>query len=186
MNAVQPIRDTDLVAEIKKYLYSRNQRDGFLFTMGINIGLRIMDILPFKVRDVRGKENISLRERKTGKQQSIPISSSLRRAIKDYIADKNDDDFLFESRQRDKHGRPRPISREMAYKIMRSAAKQFGLEEIGCHTMRKTFGYHFYKREKNIALLMDIFNHSEESITLRYIGINQDEIAQAMKRFGGL
>lgn len=48
--------------------------------------------------------------------------------------------------------------------------------DIGTHTMRKTFGYHYYKRIKDIATLQQIFNHSVPSITKRYIGITQDEL----------
>lgn len=184
MNIVQPIRDVSLINEIKGYLKEKRNRDWFLFVMGINIGLRIMDMLSFQVKDVKGKSEITLRERKTGKEKTIPINLPLRRAINEYVKDKPVDEYLFLSRQRDRHGLSRPITREMAYKILRQVADHFNLEQIGCHTMRKTFGYHFYKQEKDVALLMDIFNHSAPSITLRYIGINQDAINRAMSRFG--
>ena len=42
--------------------------------------------------------------------------------------------------------------------------------------MRKTWGYWTYKISKyNIGLIMDTFNHSSPNITLRYIGVNQDQ-----------
>lgn len=59
---------------------------------------------------------------------------------------------------------------------MNHSAKSIGLREIGTHSMRKTFGYHYYKKTKDVALLMDLFNHSSQSVTLRYIGINQDTL----------
>lgn len=71
----------------------------------------------------------------------------------------------------------------MAYKILSGTAAEFGLGEIGTHTLRKTFGYHMYMQTKNIALLMEIFNHSSERVTLRYIGVNQDAIDKAMQKF---
>ena len=49
--------------------------------------------------------------------------------------------------------------------------------------MRKTFGYHYYKQTKDIATLQKIYNHSSPSITLRYIGIVQDEIDKAFDNF---
>ena len=49
--------------------------------------------------------------------------------------------------------------------------------------MRKTFGYHFYQKTHDVALLQQMFNHSAPSITLRYIGINQDIMDQAMDDF---
>ena len=77
----------------------------------------------------------------------------------------------------------KPISREMAWIILNKAARELGLEEIGTHTLRKTFGYHFYQKTKDVALLQNIFNHSSPSVTLRYIGINQDIIDNALDEF---
>ena len=72
----------------------------------------------------------------------------------------------------------------MAYKILSGAVAEFGLDEIGTHTLReKTYGSHMYMQTKNIALLMEIFNHSSEKVTLRYIGVNQDAMDKAMTRF---
>lgn len=76
-----------------------------------------------------------------------------------------------------------PIGRVQAYRILNSAAKAVGLSEIGTHTLRKTFGYHFYQQYKDVALLQELFNHSAPSVTLRYIGINQDALDKAMSGF---
>ena len=49
-------------------------------------------------------------------------------------------------------------------------------DPIGTHTLRKTFGYHAYQQGTDVTLLQKVFNHSAPSITLRYIGITQDDI----------
>ena len=59
--------------------------------------------------------------------------------------------YLFKSRE----GINKPISRSMAYKILRAAAEYVGLDDIGTHTLRKIFGYHFYKQTKDVAMLQD-------------------------------
>ena len=41
----------------------------------------------------------------------------------------------------------------------------------------------FYKKTKDIAMLQKLFNHSSPSITLAYIGIEQDEIDEAYDDF---
>ncbi|EOP68305.1 phage integrase [Bacillus cereus VDM006] len=176
MNFVQPIRDPEQIQYIKEYLKEKNERDYILFVMGINTGLRISDILKLKVGDLKGS-HISMREMKIGKQKRIEITSTLKRELRWYIEEREDNEYLIKSRQ----GKNRPIGRSMAYKILRSAAEEFGLDEIGTHTLRKTFGYHMYKQTKNIALLMEIFNHSSERVTLRYIGVNQDVMDKAMR-----
>ncbi|MBX9972529.1 site-specific integrase [Cytobacillus firmus] len=178
MNFVQPIRDQEKVDAIKAYFRKDSQRNYLLFLMGINTGLRVSDILKLKVGDVKEK-HITIREQKTGKQKWIMITPALRRELKACIGDRQDDEFLFKSRQ----GGNKPIGRSMAYKILRNAATAFKLKDIGTHTMRKTFGYHFYQQTKDVAMLQEIFNHSSPDITLKYIGVNQDGMDKAMSKF---
>lgn len=184
MNFVQPIRDKEKVREVRAFLAEKSPRNELMFCFGIYTGLRISDILRLKVKDVRGKRYIVIREqkiqntRKNNKTKRIPIIPELQRLIRDYIEDKRDEEYLFRSRQ----GRNKPITRVQAYNILREAAHACGLEEIGTHTLRKTFGYHMYLQEKDVALLQDIFNHSSQYITLKYIGVNQDAINRAYSK----
>ena len=70
-----------------------------------------------------------------------------------------------------------PLQRDQAYKIINNAAREIGItEKIGTHTLRKTFGYHAYKSGVSIEVIQKLFNHSTPSITLRYIGITQDDL----------
>ena len=76
------------------------------------------------------------------------------------------------------------LDRTTSYYIIRTACEKAGLEErVGTHTMRKTFGYHHYQQFKDVVLLQKIFNHSSPQITLRYIGVEQDEIDDSYKNF---
>ena len=69
------------------------------------------------------------------------------------------------------------------YRIISSTARKVGVEEIEAQSLRKSFGYYCYKETEDIAFLMDVYNHSSPVLTLRYIGINQDEIVKRMSRF---
>lgn len=42
--------------------------------------------------------------------------------------------------------------------------------------LRKTFGYHSWKKGVPIPVLMELYNHSNQSITKLYLGISQDDI----------
>ena len=97
MNTVEPIRDMDLVMDLADYLKSNNERDYVLFMFGIYTGLRISDILKFRVRDVKGKDAVYIREKKTGKEKRFPINSELRPVIDEYISGKRDFEYLFRS-----------------------------------------------------------------------------------------
>lgn len=180
MNFVQPIRNQETIDQIKEFLKRQSDRNHMMFVFGINTGLRIQDILQFRKRDVIG-EQIVMNEMKTGKKRIIQINPTLKREIKKYTSGMDLDDYLFPSRQ---GGANKPIKRDMAYKIMKSAANEFGLIDIGTHTLRKTFGYHMYQKTKDITLVQKMLNHSDKSITMRYIGMDQDMMNNAMNRFG--
>ena len=148
MNRVQPIRDKQVVKDIFDYLQEKNRRDGLMFALGIYTGLRISDILKLRVRDVR-KEYLLIREKKTGKEKRIPINRFIRRLLDEYIKDKKDYECLF----RTPAVPNRPITRQQAYNILSRAAEKFGIEDgIGTHTMRKTFGYHYYQKTHDVAV----------------------------------
>ncbi|WP_347450715.1 site-specific integrase [Acetoanaerobium noterae] len=179
MNYVEPIRDYNKLQDILEYLKHENKRNYIMFMIGCYTALRISDILRLKVKDVKNKKNITIREKKTGKQKIIPINNKLRKALDDYIKDKNDYEYLIKSREKEN----KAITRDTAYKILKDVGNKFGIENIGTHTLRKTFGYHFYMQTKNIVLLMEFFNHSDPSVTLRYIGINQEAVNKAVLNF---
>lgn len=179
MNFVEPIRDTQKVRDIQEYLKRTNERDYVLFITGVYTGLRISDILRLKVQDVKDKRFIYLREKKTSKQNIIEINKLLEKEYKWYCSSKESDEYLIKSRE----GINKPISRVRAYEIIKEVGISFGIENLGTHTLRKTFGYHYYRQTKDVGTLMKMFNHSDPSITLRYIGIIQDEMNRARRNF---
>ncbi|WP_195641667.1 tyrosine-type recombinase/integrase [Enterococcus durans] len=175
---VQPLRTQQ---EINDFLFClrRNknaERDVFLFLIGINSGLRMSDIVKLKKKDVISSKNPRIVEQKTGKTRILYLSS-LQELIQDYTKDLDPEDYLFPST---KGGH---LEVNTVYQMFQKVADLLGRDDIGTHTLRKTFGYHYYKKTKDIATLMEIFGHSSEKITKRYIGINEDEISETLLNF---
>lgn len=177
MNYVEPIRDLEKIKSICAYLKKTNKRNYILFIMGIYSGLRISDMLSLRIRDVKNKEYINIREKKTKKQKIFTINPYVKKELKSFCDGKDLNEFLFKSRK----GINKPITREMAYQILRETAEIFSIDNIGCHTLRKTFGYLHYNQWKDVLALQKIFNHADPKITLRYIGIEQETINNSIK-----
>ena len=178
MTTVEPIRNKKDIQKVEKILAKQGQRELLLFVIGTNCGLRISDILNLNVGDVRNKTHIQITEKKTGKTKRFPLNDKLKTLIADFVKGKRDKEPLFKSLW------GRRYNRITAYYMIREACKNVGLEEkIGTHSMRKTFGYHHYQQFKDVVLLQKIFNHSSPQITLRYIGIEQDEIDYSYNNF---
>jgi len=140
MQSVEPIRSKQEIERLKKAF--KKERDFILFVLGINCGLRISDLLRLKIGDIKGKTHIEIAEKKTGKTKKFPITNCIKILLKSYIKNKNKEQWLFKS-QKSKVA----ITRVQAYRILKKAGKIAGVScHIGTHSLRKTFGYHFYKQ----------------------------------------
>ncbi|MED3909574.1 tyrosine-type recombinase/integrase [Peribacillus simplex] len=153
-----------------------SERDYILFLLGINTGLRVSDLLSLKIKDIKGKMEVIIKEGKTKKPRIIQLNTVCNE-LAAYIAT-IDGEWLFPSRKGDK-----PISKIQAYRQLNKAADMVDIESVGTHTMRKTFGYWFYKRSKDLAELQIILNHSHPEITLKYIGITDKGKDESLNDF---
>ena len=178
MATVEPIRNKKDIEKVERLLAKQSKRDLMLFVMGTNCGLRISDLLSLNVADVRNKTHIQLFEKKTGKFKKFPINAKLKPMLEEFVKGRKDKEPLFMS-----HWKHR-LDRVTAYYIIRDACKKAGLQErIGTHSMRKSFGYHHFRQFRNVVILQKIFNHASPEITLRYIGVTQDEIDDSYSNF---
>lgn len=180
---VKPIKNKETLIqfgeELQKGKYGK--RDYLIMAIGIKIGLRISDILNLKVSDVKNKTQTEIIEIKTGKKRTLHLKS-LTSNIIDYLNTEHsaESEWLFPS--------PTDSSRHLAshqyYKILQKIADNLGLDYIGTHTLRKTFSYFFLKKNKgDIVTLMKILNHSSQAVTLRYAGIEEEDIKAKLEDF---
>lgn len=182
---VEPIKNKRDIEVVEQYLQRRSKRNYLIFILGINTGLRISDILGLNISDVANRKYVEIREKKTGKYKRFLLNNKLRMLIDNYlVTDRqkvyaiNGEEPLFVGK---KHCR---LDRSQVYRFLNKACEDVGLNiNVGTHTMRKTFGFHNYKQFNNIALLQKILNHSSPAITLRYIGLDQEQIDESYRNF---
>lgn len=178
---VDPIRNTNSIRQIKNAL-STKPRDQLLFTIGINNGLRVGDLLKLKIKDISNLSEgdcIKIRESKTGKTNVLVINRSIQSALSTYLNNCNlaDNDYLFRSRKGNG-----PLTIQSVNRLVKQWTKRVGLEgNFGAHTLRKTWGYH---QRKTYGVSFEIiarrFNHSNPEVTMRYLGIEDKEVHEIL------
>ena len=179
MATTQPIRSKKQLHELTAYYLKLGKiRNHVLIVISLHTALRISDVLrltwdnvyDFKTKSV--KKSLTIIEKKTGKPKTIALHKSIINAISLYSAmAASRGQFLILNPKTTK-----AIGRIQAYRLIRSAAEAVGIEaRVSCHSLRKSFGYHSWKQGISLAVLMDIYNHSSFAVTLRYLGVSQDD-----------
>ena len=195
MKVVQPIRDLDQLHKCyeiaREHDASREYHEvswELILLIGFNTSLRVSDFTRFRVRDLRGKDYAQIQAKKTGKEARILINPQARKRINKLLQGRPGDEYIFQSRERDSiTHKPRPISRQRCYQIINAIARKAGIEDrIGCHTLRKTFGYHYYQQTGDVVSLQRILCHSFQRETLVYIGVIQENIDESLMKFNVL
>jgi integrase len=183
MGTTQPIRKPEEIEQLKEYFLRKGEvRNYALITMGINTALRISDLLELKWKDVWNfsgncfRRHMTLWEQKTGKQKVVYLNAACRECLcrlKSRLGNSIDPElYLFQSRVGDN----RHIGRNRAYTLIRNAWHELGYEgNVSCHSLRKTFGYHAWRKGVSPAVIMTIYNHSSMDTTKRYLSVEQDE-----------
>lgn len=162
------------------------------FILGINLGLRANELLELKCSDIffpDGKiryivgdytdttDKISVFQEKVDKRRGLYLNESCVHAIQWYYgndASHYSDEYIFASREGGH------IEVDTLRKKLKDAAKACGIKQnIGTHTLRKTFGYFHYQSNHDIVFLQRLFGHSSALITMRYIGIADEEEKKA-------
>lgn len=182
---VEPIKNVKDIKKIKQYLLGKtNKRDYMLFVVGINVGLRCGDLLQLKINDVLNddgtfKDKIVVDEEKTDKTRYFKLNNSAKESIQIYLDSLKSydmNDYLFRSRKGNE-----ALRVDSTHKLIKNTLRDLGIKgNFGTHTLRKTWAYHTYMNNSSnpriLATLQKALNHSSQDVTLRYIGIEQEEI----------
>ena len=180
---VEPIINMKDIKSIKKLLVDR-PRDRLLFVLGINSGLRVQDLLALKVSDVRTcsiGDRVSIKEKKTGKENVFIMNKEIKTALDDYLrcAKRQDDHYLFKSRK----GQNYPLTTYAVTMMVQRWCDEINLKiNAGAHTLRKTWCYQQRQMGSSWELLAKRLNHSTPSITRRYLGVQEEEVEEILMK----
>lgn len=172
---VDPIKKLKDIKAIKAILHDK-PRDLCLFTLGINTNLRASDLLRITagmVKDLKAGDELTLKEKKTGKHRRITLNKTATDAIQGLLSsrDYQDEQPLFT-------GQRGPLTVPSVNRLVKGWCRSINLKgNYGSHTLRKTFGYH--QRVSfgvSVPELMVVFNHSSQRETLEYLCIQPEEV----------
>lgn len=143
-------------------------------------GLRLSDTRLLKWGDFK-KTMIVIKETKTDKVREIPLHPELLELLDELRTEEDlDSNYIFSNRSGN------PLSRVYINYQLQDCFADSGMKYVGnvsSHLFRKTLGRRVLNKSQDkefgLIILQDIFKHSSQAVTKRYLGLRKDEINSA-------
>jgi len=166
LNASIPIKDIETIEHIKSLYQSEGDKKGLLlFTLAINTGVNLKDILDLNVGDVKGKQYLVIDGKK-----SIPLNDEIKTLILKICGKRRSNEplsMMYKSNAR--------LNRVTVFRKFQTFCRDLALDKrITVASWRKTFGYFHYKKYRDLSFLQWYFNQNGVEVTMQYIGINEN------------
>lgn len=188
MNKVYPIKNEDLKKMREYFLLKNNIVMYHLLNIGVNVALRISDLLKLKFEDIEKIPNkrmiAKIKEQKTGNIRTVLFNEVARKSIielKNFYKKSGyeENGYLFKSmlKVNYKYKKDVPITRYGVNKHLYKAKDFLNIPySIGTHSLRKTWGRNAFEKSNSIGFVSTALGHSSEKVTQRYIGIEEEYI----------
>ncbi|HEY8890881.1 MAG TPA: tyrosine-type recombinase/integrase [Clostridium sp.] len=151
-----------------------NNRVATILVLEANLGLRIGDVLSLTLNSIINdgyRYRLNIIEDKTDKQRTFTVPTDIYNYIKMYCLENNirSNAKIFD------------LSDRAIQKQLKLVCDYLGFKNISTHSFRKYFATQIYiNNNYNIALVRQLLQHSNTSITQKYIGISTQEIENAL------
>jgi len=156
-------------------------RDRALLEMMYATGLRVSEVVGLQKGDVEIHSGLVSCHGKGNKERRIPVGKSAINWLRQYLrvrkrlgSESKPQLFLY-------HGRP--LTRQIAWLIIKTHAAQADLPDISPHTLRHSFATHLLQHGADSRSVQALLGHSDISTTQIYTHITDLHMRKAYDRF---
>ena len=153
-----------------------NSRIATALTLEANLGLRISDILHLTINQIvkdGDRYRLDLGEQKTGKKREFTVPTEIYIYIQNYALENNINP----------RARLFQITERTVQRHLKMVCDYLEYEYISTHSFRKFFASSIYKDNGcDINLVRVLLQHSSVVTTQRYIGVQPQEIENALQK----
>ena len=190
MVEVEAVKTSEQRQQVEAHLADQGAIYADIWKVGVNTALRISDLLSLTMDNVRGLDPaqpaLNITEQKTGKRRKIVVNSPALAVLQRRLAGYPDHVWLFQSEavNRNRREPPKSINRRSVSRVFEQVGQRVAPKvALGTHSMRKTRGYAMHKAGRSIESIAKVLNHASPAVTMRYIGLVQQDIDESYTDF---
>lgn len=194
LNKVEVYELKDLIDEGKNICNERQQkaferlkvRDLTIFMIFAYTGIRVSELVSLDITDVNTNKCTLKVVRKGNKIQEIPYPEEVSNYLNDYLkyreqkhtmVSPESKKALFLSQQN------RRITDKAVRNLLQKYAKRANIDEVTCHTLRRTFLSNLYNSTQDIKLTAKIGGHSVTTASTYYADVDEERYIKEIKKF---
>lgn len=164
-------------ADPNSHEYMRWYRNYVMLILGCNTGCRIETLLQLTPKHIAGG-CVRIKEFKTNKIQRYELNDKVNEIVVEYLTWLNvsNNEYIFHTFK----NTTKPLTRVMAYHVIKTLGDKVGIKyNIGCHSLRKSYGRFTYDETHDIHLVQRMLGHSNPLITQQYICLEDNLVQKA-------
>ena len=189
MKGARPLNQREVRALLRAFTGPYAVRDRCLIQLGLNVGLRIGNLVRLTVGQVchngrpRSYLTIPASQMKSRRGHSIPLNSPAKARIDEMLRWKKQmgestspDAPLFRSREGGS------MTTRRAAQIISAAADRAGLEPgVSTHSLRKTLATTLMERGVSLRVVQELLGHQELATTAQYLGVGRKALEDSVR-----
>ena len=164
--------------------HGTKQRNYAIIQLLLQTGIRVGEMVNLEIRDLtlydRSGE-IRVVNAKGGKERTIPLNSSARKALRNYLEGRNLEEggAVFFSKQN------RKMTVRAVQKVINSLAGKSGIENMSPHTLRHTFAINYLRSNPECLVeLSALLGHESLDTTSIYTTASKERLANTVENAG--
>jgi site-specific recombinase XerD len=170
-----------LLGAVKQGSSRLTRRDYAIIQVMLQTGIRVGELAKLRLTDVqlsRNKGLLRIRGQGATRRREIPLNSSARRAVGDYLAERAGaaSDHLFLSVKGE------PLSARSVQRSVATYARAAGLEDVTTYTLRQTYGQQLLRDTGDLSLVARLMGHKRLETAVKYILPVQEDVTEVAER----
>lgn len=184
--ALTPVESSRLIVGCEMKANAKGVRDAAIIALGIGCGLRRAEIASLRTSSLNPEEQSILVMGKGNKERTVYCSDAVWQRVmrwKDLRVEADGVEELFCSVSKGgKLNSVKSLTEDAIFKILRSRAKEFGLEIFAPHDLRRTYATRLFELGGDVNVVRQAMGHASILTTQRYDKRGEEAVKQLSKR----
>ncbi len=184
--ALTPVESSRLIVGCEMKADTKGIRDAAIIALGIGCGLRRSEIASLRISSLNSEDQSILVMGKGNKERTVYCSDAVWQRVVRWksIRDGADgvEELFCSVSKGGKVNSSKSLTEDAIFKVLRTRAKEFGLEVFAPHDLRRTYATRLFELGGDVNVVRQAMGHASILTTQRYDKRGEEAVKQLSKK----